>query len=81
MTLTEFVFRGWKLVVPPDVCWLDCDGQGILEREHLGQHIVLCREHAGDLERGFYRGDYAGALLPPDSRATSWPWWPVNQVA
>lgn len=81
MTLTEFVFRGWKVIDPPDVCWLDCEDAGILEREHLGRHVTLCRGHAEDLERGFYHGDYSGAPLPSDSRATAWPWLPVERAA
>lgn len=81
MTLTEFVFRGWKLVTPPDTCWLDCDAPGVLEREDLSRRIVLCLEHARGLEGGSYRGDYSGAPLPPGSRATAWPWLPEDQVA
>lgn len=81
MSLTEFIFRGWRLINPPDVCWLDCEAPGILEREYHGRHIILCRPHAQALEEGSYRGDYTGAPLPPDSFATSWPWLPAERAA
>lgn len=81
MTLTEFVFLGWHIVSPPDICWLDCEYPGILEREQAGHRIILCHGHAETLERGSYRGDYSGAPLPPGSRAVAWPWLRSDQAA
>lgn len=80
MTLTEFAFLGWQIVNPPDVCWLDCEEPGVLERRLPGRSITLCRLHAEILERGRYQGSYAGAPLPPDTIATAWPWM-LAQVA
>lgn len=81
LSLTEFVFAGWRVVSPPDICWLDCEDPGILEREQGGNRIILCRRHAAELERGSFRGSYAGAPLPAGSLAVAWPWLPAGQAA
>lgn len=56
-----------------DVCWLDCGEQGHLLQWHHSE-ICLCPVHAELLESGYLNGTYAGAPLPPDSVAVSWPW-------
>jgi hypothetical protein len=72
---------GWS-AEPVDVCWLDCEEPGYSKTWHRSM-IVLCMEHARVLEAGklTYPGHggrwsatYRGALLPPASMATAWPW-------
>jgi hypothetical protein len=58
-----------------DLCWLDCPEPGTL-LTWRGLSICLCRAHHDKLAEGAYGGSYAGAPLPPDSLAGSWPWQP-----
>lgn len=66
---------GWETGEPFDVCWLDCPEPGFLLR-HRGRVICLCPGHALILQSGCWDGDYAGAPLPPETRARAWPWAP-----
>lgn len=65
--------NGWDMGRSWDFCWLDCDRPGFL-RIQGGRCICLCLEHAVLLQAGCWAGDYDGAPLPPESRATAWPW-------
>lgn len=60
---------------PFDLCWLDCPEPGWL-LTWRGMSICLCRRHLDKLQDGCYGGSYAGAPLPPDTLAGSWPWLP-----
>lgn len=60
---------------PFDLCWLDCPEYGTL-LVWRGLSIVLCPAHRRKLLEGCYGGSYAGAPLPADSLAGSWPWQP-----
>lgn len=64
---------GWK-PVPGEPCALDCQENDAQVKYFRGREIILCSAHAASLEAGKYRGTYAGAPLPEDSRATEWPW-------
>jgi hypothetical protein len=89
VTIPEIIFlsqRGWPLEagVSFDMCWLDCSQQGWL---HIWGEpgkdplcICLCPAHALYLERGRWGSDYSGAPLPPESKATEWPWRPCSEV-
>jgi hypothetical protein len=66
---------GWQLARPFDICWLDCPEPGYL-LTWRGLSICLCLPHAVKLQAGSFGGDYAGAPLPAESIATSWPWQP-----
>jgi hypothetical protein len=75
--------RGW---VHPgfgehDICWLDCPEEATCCRTVGDRRIVLCLPHALVLEAGAWRGRYDGAPLPPGSRAITWPWQPLEDVA
>ena len=61
---------------PVDLCWLDCDQAGYIKQHGL-REIILCMRHARLLEAGRFSDAYAGAPLPPDSKATEWPWLKV----
>lgn len=74
------VSQGWLLLREADICWLDCPEPAFCYRiRGRSQHIVLCLRHAMVLQAGAWRGDYSGAPVPPDSRATAWPWQPLWQ--
>jgi hypothetical protein len=64
---------GWK-PVSGEPCALDCPELNAVVKYFRGREIILCPGHAHSLEEGKYRGTYAGAPLPADSRATEWPW-------
>jgi hypothetical protein len=75
--LKQLAYLGWPVMVREryDICWLDCSRDGWLKTSDDGlQVICLCPVHALVLETGAFDGDYAGAILPPDSMAMSWPW-------
>lgn len=74
--------NGWSMTEPFDICWLDCDQPGYLLVSG-SKSICLCQAHAIVLQIGCWHGDYAGAPLPPESRATAWPWQgePVTSAA
>lgn len=68
---------GWHTGEYFDTCWLDCAKPGYLLIS--GNRVIcLCPEHALVLEQGRWDGDYTGAPLPPESRATEWPWQKRN---
>ena len=76
----RLIARGWT---PPrdhlDICYLDCAEPGFTKVVR-GSEICLCVDDAMVLENGSWGEDYAGAPLPPASRATRWPWRPLEQA-
>lgn len=75
--------RGWTYLAEPDICWMDCSTPATVQREVRSRfgnlvRIVLCEYHALYLEAGRWGEDYGGAPLPPESRASTWPWQPLT---
>jgi hypothetical protein len=66
------VERGWE-PAPGEICSLDCTGDALHKRWHHSE-ILLCERHALVLEAGRVNATYSGAPLPPETRATEWPW-------
>jgi hypothetical protein len=77
--------RGWETGQVYQGCWLDCTEPGY-RREWTDKHgvaweICLCLLDAEVLERGMWGGDYTGAPLPVDSKASEWPWYLLEEAA
>jgi hypothetical protein len=79
--VTWLADRGWDMSGVADKCWLDCPEPGYRKefavRGGGRTEIILCIADAVVLEEGVCEGDYIGASVPDDSRATSWPFMPV----
>lgn len=81
-SLSQLHASGWQIRGYFDLCWLDCPEWGFLklwDEPVLGggfrtRAICLCPYHAEFLQKGSFRGDYTGAMLPPSSMALEWPW-------
>lgn len=77
--MQELSEQGWRRVIG-ELCALDCLGTDAWLKTFRGREIILCAPHARTLERGKQGGTYHGAPLPPESRATEWPWMPVRVI-
>jgi hypothetical protein len=75
--------HGWDVSAVYDMCWLDCSADGYFRQwadsDGRRWEICLCLDDALTLQRGAFKGNYAGAPLPVDSRRAEWPWLPAEK--